>query len=569
MFSLDNGLPHTLKSRPQLCGYPDRQADEPVASILGKGAESCLNVSQPLIPQCLLCFSGSRDGHILQLPQCGQIFVCKGCVRNLQVSELGRVAFGGGLSLQSCVLSASSSMQDWTRFHMQPSQHAPPFLSVSPPPGAPLHPVAIPDGLGRDRPFCVIQCQHCLSMSRIGHSLQWSIVQCDFVCWECLQDARLPSFWRRCPRPASFNRAGLPSLQVANALRGGLQGPVHPQQAAPRIHSASSGRQAGVSCVVHCNQFESVAESGPTPQFAVTPGAQDAHEPNFTFPVSDLCLDPELMDPNPNFCLRDEQGTGFITDAAPNSCIACGMHATLAAHEDESVHDFVRACLQVQYQHAWEDISTALHDIVHYCPGCLCAWARRVHQSSAQPRPFGFAGVTGPKFFPGEVEDHDTSQLGPVFMTEQEGFGGDLQECGDCSFLECSAPQVKSQALCPVVQASDISLAGGNCVESQFPKSRRTRRRFNRRCRLEAVGQGQTSLHTLMSSLNRPNTGLSASHGCPKTPLPGPLHLDTWSSLPSEVVIEPSRLARGAPGPRRWRCQPSGGVANNRRWWGR
>ena len=136
-------------------------------------------------------------------------------------------------------------------------------------------------------------------------------------------------------------------------------------------------------------------------------------------------------------------------------------------------------------------------------------------------------------------------------MTEQEDFGVDLQECGDCSFLECSAPQVKSQAFCPVVQASVISLAGGSCVASQFPKSRRTRRRFNRRCRLEAVGQGQaslTSLHSLTSSLTRPNPGLSASHGCPTTPLPGPLHLDIWSSLASEAVIEPSRIARGAPG---------------------
>ena len=286
-----------------------------MASILDRGAESCLNFSQPLEPQCLLCFSGSRDGHIWQLPQCGQIFMCKGCVRNLKVSELGGVAFGGDLSLQSCVLSASSSMQDWTHFHVQPRQHASPSLSVSP--GATLHPVAIPDGLGRNRPFCVIQCQHCLSMSRIGHSLQWSIVQCDFVCLECLQDARLPSFWHRCPRPASFNCAGLPSLQVPNALQGGLQGPVHPQQAEPRVHSDSSGRQAGVSCVVHCNQFESRAESGPTPQFVVTPGVQDAHEPNFKFPVPDLCLDPELLDLNPHFALGMSRVRGLLRMLLP------------------------------------------------------------------------------------------------------------------------------------------------------------------------------------------------------------------------------------------------------------
>ena len=208
-----------------------------------------------------------------------------------------------------------------------------------------------------------------------------------------------------------------------------------------------------------------------------------------------LCAPQSFEVPNSNVqCNLDFD---FRDPSAQSSglCLGCGSAATLSESADVEVQCFIQACHTATLREPRPELSVALHDLRHYCAGCLCTWGQKSKGLPLKNQ----LHITGPRFFPFEVEQACRQEFDEVVTANP-------------SVSHCRGP--------------------GERLESQVPKSRRTRRRINRRCRLEALGQGPTALH---------------SHGCPKTPLPGPLHLYTRSSLASEAVIEPSRLARGAP----------------------
>ena len=148
----------------------------------------------------------------------------------------------------------------------------------------------------------------------------------------------------------------------------------------------------------------------------------------------------------------------------------CGKGPTLASDPSFEVQDFVKACGRVIAQGGDEEVQVGMHQACNFCPQCILRWHAMQRQAASRGKSRLAFNVSGPRFFR-DVCDGDLGQLN----TRR----GALDNVKVCLWL---FPELNCHSV-----ADDGTVSGvpslSHCI------SRKTRRRRNRRARLDALIQ--------------------------------------------------------------------------------
>ncbi|CAE7692335.1 unnamed protein product [Symbiodinium sp. CCMP2592] len=275
------------------------------------------------------------------------------------------------------------------------------------------------------------------------------------------------------PRLHGLDASGLRSVQQ-EILDSRSGSPGEPSVALPNLCAASVPEDLNPNLSVRTTTTQSALReeaqlpSGVQPE-AVSKGP-DVDEISFALP--NPCASPWPEAPNPNLTSEalQEQLRGLEADGW---CIGCGQSQVLGRSTNQEVKKFVQACCHVHLNAPCDEALTALSDVLNYCPRCLCKWEAKVQTTCKQPKD-------------------------PVALS------------GPTYFFDCAeAPEPDELA-----DVTSMPLH----VQGKIPASRRTRRRYNRRLRLEPIeplrGAPKNPVEEVAATTDDPH----ASPDCPARP---------------------------------------------------
>ena len=305
--------------------------------------------------------------------------------------------------------------------------------------------------------------------------------QATAICVQCANQkpsATSCAFWERCNLPILHPRVVLrdpcvhPGPPVARVSRYGGSFSYE----SPSLQAWSSGLGECLSSLVK-PVLQSEAHDFISPPLQQSFSLTDLTESSAaSFDPRHRCVsEPEALHTKIGYVTPVSAYTDIAQPLLEPALCGCGKGPTLASDPSFEVQDFVKACGRVIALGGDEEVQVGMHQVCNFCPKCILRWHAMQRQAASKGLNRLAFEVSGPRFFR-DVSDGDLGQL----HTGRGALDNDIQDCCESVSLVVSRANFHSVA-------DDGAVSGvpslRNCI------SRRTRRRRNRRARLDALIQ--------------------------------------------------------------------------------